>query len=119
MLRSRIAFLLALAITGAAYAATDTAIHRTFNVAPGGTLTLDADVGDIQVTSGGSALVEKLSPGTPHEMVSVYHDKDGELAMTFRMSAVAVCRSSASWVSLNSRAFSMAMTAWSAKVSTS
>ena len=41
---------------------------------------------------------------------------DGELAITFRISAVAVCRSSASCVSLNSRAFSMAMTAWSAKV---
>ncbi len=41
---------------------------------------------------------------------------DGELAITFRMSAVAVCRSSASLVSLNSRVFSMAITAWSAKV---
>ena len=40
----------------------------------------------------------------------------GELAITFRMSAVAVCRSSASRVSLNSRTFSMAITAWSAKV---
>ncbi len=36
---------------------------------------------------------------------------DGELAMTFRISAVAVCRSSASLVSLNSRTFSIAMTA--------
>ena len=36
---------------------------------------------------------------------------DGELAITFRMSAVAVCRSSASRVSLNSRAFSMAIAA--------
>ena len=36
--------------------------------------------------------------------------------MTLRMSAVAVCRSKASFVSLNSRAFSIAMTAWSAKV---
>ena len=36
--------------------------------------------------------------------------------MTLRMSAVAVCRSSASRVSLNSRAFSMAITAWSAKL---
>ena len=35
----------------------------------------------------------------------------GELAMTFRVSAVAVCRSSASLVSLNSRAFSIAITA--------
>ncbi len=36
--------------------------------------------------------------------------------MTRRISAVAVCCSSASFVSLNSRTFSMAMTAWSAKV---
>ena len=36
--------------------------------------------------------------------------------MTLRMSAVAVCRSSASFVSLNWRTFSMAITAWSAKV---
>ena len=43
----------------------------------------------------------------------------GELAMTFRISAVAVCRSSASRVSLNSRTFSIAMTAWSAKVCSS
>ena len=41
---------------------------------------------------------------------------DGELAMTFRISAVAVCRSSASFVSRNSRAFWIAITAWSAKV---
>ena len=34
------------------------------------------------VTSGGSVLTEKLFPGTPHEMLSVYHDKDGKLAMT-------------------------------------
>ena len=36
--------------------------------------------------------------------------------MTLRISAVAVCRSSASCVSLNSRAFWIAITAWSAKV---
>ena len=40
----------------------------------------------------------------------------GELAITRRISAVAVCCSSASFISLNSRTFSMAMTAWSAKV---
>ena len=44
---------------------------------------------------------------------------EGEEAITFRMSAVAVCRSSASRVSLNSRAFSIAITAWSAKVRSS
>ncbi len=41
---------------------------------------------------------------------------EGEAAITFKMSAVAVCRSSASPVSLNSRAFSIAITAWSANV---
>ena len=41
---------------------------------------------------------------------------DGELAMTFRISAVAVCRSSASCVSWNCRTFWIAITAWLAKV---
>ena len=35
-----------------------------------------------EVTSNGSAVLERLSPGTPHEMVSVYHDEKGKLAMT-------------------------------------
>ncbi len=39
--------------------------------------------------------------------------------MTCSTSAVAVCCSSASFVSLNSRTFSMAITAWSAKVCSS
>lgn len=34
------------------------------------------------VTSGGTAVVEKLFPGTENEMVSVYHDKGGKLHMT-------------------------------------
>lgn len=34
------------------------------------------------VTSGGTAVVETLSPGTPHEMVSVYHDDHAKLKMT-------------------------------------
>ena len=37
---------------------------------------------EYKVTSGGSAVVETLGPGTPHEMVSVYHDDGGTLAMT-------------------------------------
>ena len=37
---------------------------------------------EYKVTSGGSAVVETLFPGTPHEMVSVYHDKSGKLSMT-------------------------------------
>ena len=36
---------------------------------------------------------------------------EGDDAMTFKTSAVAVCRASASCVSLNSRVFSMAITA--------
>ena len=43
----------------------------------------------------------------------------GEPLMTCRISAVAVCCSSASFVSLNSRAFWIAITAWSAKVCSS
>jgi len=35
-----------------------------------------------QLTSGGSALTEMLTPGTPHEMLSVYADEGGKLAMT-------------------------------------
>lgn len=34
------------------------------------------------VTSAGSALVEKLFPGMPHEMISIYHDKGDKLSMT-------------------------------------
>ena len=42
----------------------------------------------------------------------------GELLITCRILEVAVCCSSASLVSLNSRTFSIAITAWSAKLST-
>ena len=37
---------------------------------------------EYKVTSGGTAVVETLTPGTPHEMVSVYHDRAGRLNMT-------------------------------------
>ena len=38
---------------------------------------------DYKVTSMGSAVVETLFPGTPHEMVSIYHDdENGKLTMT-------------------------------------
>lgn len=42
----------------------------------------DRAVVEYQVTSGGTAIVEKLMPGTPHEMVSVYHDTGGKPSMT-------------------------------------
>jgi hypothetical protein len=34
------------------------------------------------VTSGGSAVEERILPGTPHEMVTMYHDKNGKLSLT-------------------------------------
>ena len=38
---------------------------------------------EYKVTSNGSVVVETLFPGTPHEMVSIYHDdKNGKLTMT-------------------------------------
>ncbi|HXX35999.1 MAG TPA: hypothetical protein VEM15_16135 [Thermodesulfobacteriota bacterium] len=37
---------------------------------------------EYRLTAGGSAIVETLFPGTPEEMISVYHDSNGELSMT-------------------------------------
>jgi hypothetical protein len=37
---------------------------------------------EYRLTAGGSALVETLFPGSAEEMVSVYHDRHGKLAMT-------------------------------------
>jgi len=37
---------------------------------------------EYSLSSAGTALVEKLFVGTPHEMVSVYHDVGGKLMMT-------------------------------------
>lgn len=55
MLRFRLAALAALFTVSSALAAEPT-LHRTFNVSPGGTLTIDADVGDIDITTGGSGV---------------------------------------------------------------
>ena len=37
---------------------------------------------EYKVTSNGSSVVETLFPGTPQEMITVYHDQEGKLAMT-------------------------------------
>jgi hypothetical protein len=37
---------------------------------------------EYHLTAGGSAIVETLFPGTPEEMISVYHDNKGKLSMT-------------------------------------
>jgi len=49
-----LAAVLGLASISVAHAAIESPIHRSFNVRPGGTITIDADLGDIKVTSGGS-----------------------------------------------------------------
>lgn len=35
-----------------------------------------------EITSNGAAVMERLFPGTSHEMLSVYYDRDGKLTMT-------------------------------------
>src|SRR2546430_2748820 len=47
-----LAAVLGLASISAAHAAIESPIHRSFNVHPGGTITIDADLGDIKVVSG-------------------------------------------------------------------
>lgn len=37
---------------------------------------------EYKVSSNGSTVVETMFPETPHEMINVYHDKAGQLAMT-------------------------------------
>src|SRR4051812_451333 len=51
-----------------------------------GTSDMDGKKGDVvvtyRVTSAGSAVIETMDPGTPHEMVTVFHDEGGKLALT-------------------------------------
>jgi hypothetical protein len=35
-----------------------------------------------ELTSAGNAIVERFAAGQPHEMVTIYHDRSGKLAMT-------------------------------------
>jgi len=37
---------------------------------------------EYRLTGGGSAIVETFDPGSPQEMVTIYHDKDESLSMT-------------------------------------
>lgn len=37
---------------------------------------------EYKLTAGGSVVMEYLSPGTPHEMVTAYADRKGKLSMT-------------------------------------
>jgi hypothetical protein len=49
-----LAAVLGLVSISAAQAAIESPIHRNFNVRPGGTISIDADVGDIKINAGGS-----------------------------------------------------------------
>ena len=69
-------------------------------------------------------MIEPLSASHSRIALSMTASKtawrsNGRLLMTFRTCATAVCRSSASFVSLKSRTFSIASAPCSAKVSTS
>ncbi|MGZ8851486.1 MAG: DUF4097 family beta strand repeat-containing protein [Thermoanaerobaculia bacterium] len=51
----------ALLVAAAAHAAVQDTVRRTFNVADGGTLTLEADAGDVRITSGGSGVTVEIA----------------------------------------------------------
>src|ERR1043166_3721399 len=47
-------------LTVSAHAAIDSPVRRAFNVAPGGTLYLDTDVGNVHVVPGGGGVVVSI-----------------------------------------------------------
>lgn len=56
---------------------------RWEGTAQGGATPAEPAVSEYKVTSGGSAVVETIFAGTPHEMVSVYHDgRNGKPSLT-------------------------------------
>ncbi len=63
MFRSRIALVAIFLAASAAYAV-EPPVHRTFNVAPGGTLTLETDVGDIRVDPGAGGVTIDVTQRT-------------------------------------------------------
>lgn len=78
MLRSRITLVLALLSVSAALMAAEVPLHRTFNVSSGGTLTVDADVGDIQVSPGaGGVAVDVFRRGRDEQDLQVTFDQQG------------------------------------------
>ena len=56
---------------------------RWEGTAQGGSNLAEPAVSEYKVTSGGSAVIETIFAGTPHEMVSVYHDgRNGKPSLT-------------------------------------
>src|SRR5690348_14525564 len=78
MLRTRIAFLIAFAATSV-LAASGEPFHRTFNVSARGTLTVDADVGDIRVTSGSgnTVTVDVTQSAGSNRFMNITADQQG------------------------------------------
>lgn len=77
MLRSRIALISTLLTMSAALAAAaETPVHKTFNVAAGGTLTIDADVGEIRVSPGsGGVTVDVYRHGASERDLNITFDQ--------------------------------------------
>ncbi|MCU1348178.1 MAG: hypothetical protein JWO56_1208, partial [Acidobacteria bacterium] len=60
MRRLALVSILLLTVAGSASAAISNTIRKGFNAAEGGTLTIDAGVGDIQIVSGGSGVAVEI-----------------------------------------------------------
>src|SRR3954466_6450833 len=78
-----LAAVLGLASISAAHAAIESPIHRSFNVRPGGTITIDADLGDIKVTSGGSNVSVDVIRRAKTSSQTKANDLFDDLAVTF------------------------------------
>ena len=78
MLRTRFAFAIAFAATSL-LAASGEPLHRSFNVSPGGTLTVDADVGDIRVSSasGNTVTVDVTQSSRSSRFMDVTAEQQG------------------------------------------
>src|SRR2546428_1451757 len=79
MLRRRIVLVIAFLAASTIYAATGAPVHRTINVAPGGTLTIEADVGNIQVTAGNgnSVTVDVTQSSRANRYMDITVDQQG------------------------------------------
>jgi len=78
-----LAAVLGLVSISAAHAAIESPIHRNFNVHPGGTIIIEADLGDIKVTSGGSNVSVDVIRRARTSSQSKANDLFKELDVTF------------------------------------
>src|SRR5437016_691589 len=74
---------LGLLVGTAAQASIDNTIHKTFNVAEGGTLTIEADLGDISVNPGGSGVTVDVIRRAKTSSQSKANDLFGDFDVAF------------------------------------